>query len=170
MTGFAGAGRLQDGEWLMRACLYLNRELPAGAEPYTEMTHLNRVWATQSAEVERLLEIIDPEGDIDRSIFPVLAFFDPSENWPLDIILAAIAALCVWLFLPDWYGVAEYLAYLLIGGFVAIQYLRARRLRERARAEMIKLGLDPEARHPLTLRILVRYRKQPGHARAVTLH
>ncbi|WP_291845034.1 hypothetical protein [Maricaulis sp.] len=165
MSGYAGAGRLQDGEWLMRACLYLNRELPPGAEPYTEMTHLNRVWATQSAEFDRLLEIIDPEADIDRRIFPVLAFFDPSENWPLDIILAGFAALLVWLFLPDWYGVAEYVAYLAIAGFVAIQYLRARRLRERARAEMIRLGLDPDKRHPLTLRILARYRKRP-----VTLH
>ena len=71
----------------------------------------------------------------------------------------------VWLFLPDWYGVAEYVAYLAIAGFVAIQYLRARRLRERARAEMIRLGLDPDKRHPLTLRILARYRKRP-----VTLH
>lgn len=165
MSGYVGAGRLQDGEWLMRASMMLNKDLPHGAEPYTEMTQLNRVWATQSAEVEQLLGLIDPEGEIDRSIFPVLAFFDPSENWPLDIILAAMAALGVWLFLPDWYGVAEYLAYLLIGAFVAVQYLRARRLRERARAEMIKLGLDPDARHPLTLRILVRYRKKP-----VTLH
>lgn len=165
MSGYVGAGRLQDGEWLMRASMMLNKDLPHGAEPYTEMTQLNRVWATQSAEVEQLLGLIDPEGEIDRSIFPVLAFFDPSENWPLDIILAAMAALGVWLFLPDWYGVAEYLAYLLIGAFVAVQYLRARRLRGRARAEMIKLGLDPDARHPLTLRILVRYRKKP-----VTLH
>jgi len=165
MSGFAGAGRLQDGEWLMRACLRLNQDLPRGAETHTETTHLNQVWATQSAEFERLLEIVDPEGDIDRSIFPVLAFFDPSENWPLDIILAAIAALLVWVFLPDWYGVAEFVAYLAIAGFVAIQYLRARRLRDRARAEMIRLGLDPDKRHPLTLRILVRYRKPP-----VTVH
>ncbi|ABI65364.1 hypothetical protein [Maricaulis maris] len=165
MSGYVGAGRLQDGEWLMRACMLLNKDLPLGAEPYTEMSQLNRIWATQSAEVDRLLALIDPEGDIDQSIFPVLAFFDPSEGWPLDIILAAMAALGVWLFLPDWYGVAEYLAYLLIAAFVAIQYLRARRLRERARTEMIKLGLDPDARHPLTLRILVRYRKKP-----VTLH
>ncbi len=159
MSGFAGTGRLQDAEWVMRACLYLNRELPAGADPYSETTHLNRVWATQSAEFERLLAVIDPEGDIDPAIFPVLAFFDPSENWPLDIILAAIAGLLVWLFLPDWYGIAEYVAYLAIAGFVAIQYLRARRVRERARAEMIRLGLDPDRRHPLTLRILARYRK-----------
>jgi hypothetical protein len=165
MSGFVGSGRLQDGEWLMRACLLLNRELPGGAERYTELSHLNRIWATQSAEFERLLELIDPEGEIDPTIFPVLAFFDPSENWPLDIILAAIAALLVWVFLPDWYGVAEYVAYLAIAGFVAVQYLRARRLRERARAEMIRLGLDPEKRHPLTLRILVRYRKKP-----ITLH
>ncbi|MDF1769255.1 hypothetical protein [Maricaulis sp.] len=165
MSGYAGGGRLQDGEWLMRACLYLNRELPHGAEPYTEMTHLNRVWATQSAEFERLLELVDPEGDIDPRIIPVLAFFDPSENWPLDIILAAIAALGVWLFLPDWYGIAEYVAYLAIGCFVAVQYLRAQRLRQRARAEIIRLGLDPDRRHPLTLRILVRYRKRP-----VTIH
>ena len=84
MSGYVGGGRLQDGEWLMRACLYLNRELPPGAEPYTEMTHLNRVWATQSAEFDRLLEIIDPEGDIDPGIFPVLAFFDHQQGAGLD--------------------------------------------------------------------------------------
>jgi hypothetical protein len=165
MSGFAGRGRLQDGEWLMRACLELNRERPAHAEPIDEDTPLNRVYARQAAEFEALLKRIDPEGDIDRRIFPVLAYFTASEGWPVDIILAIVAALGVWLFLPDWYGVANYVAYLAIGGFVAIQYLRARRARERARAEMLRLGLDPTREHPLTLRILVRYRRSP-----VTLH
>ena len=81
------------------------------------------------------------------------------------MILAIVAALGIWLFLPDWYGVANYVAYLAVAGFVAIQYLRARRKRERARAEMIRLGLDPQKEHPLTLRILVKYRRPP-----VTLH
>ena len=48
---------------------------------------------------------------------------------------------------------------------IAGRYLRARRKRERARAEMIRLGLDPQKEHPLTLRILVKYRRPP-----VTLH
>lgn len=165
MSGFAGRGRLQDGEWLMRACLILNRDRPAHADPIDEDTPLNRVYARQAAEFEALLKRVDPEGDIDRRIFPVLAYFTASEGWPVDIILAIVAALGVWLFLPDWYGVANYVAYLAIGGFVAIQYLRARRARERARAEMLRLGLDPTREHPLTLRILVRYRRPP-----VTLH
>ncbi|WP_300543203.1 hypothetical protein [Maricaulis sp.] len=165
MSGFAGHGRLQDGEWLIRACMILNEDRPAHADPVTEDTRLNQVFARQSAEFEALLDRIDPEGDIDRSIFPVLAYFTASEGWPLDIILAAIAALGIWLFLPDWFGVAEYVAYLGVAGFVAIQYLRARRRRERARAEMLRLGLNPEQEHPLTLRILVRYRRQP-----VTIH
>ncbi|MEA1941947.1 MAG: hypothetical protein U9P68_06840 [Pseudomonadota bacterium] len=165
MSGFAGHGRLQDGEWLMRACLILNRDRPAHADPIDEDTPLNRVYARQAAEFEALLKRVDPEGDIDRRIFPVLAYFTASEGWPVDIILAIVAALGVWLFLPDWYGVANYVAYLAIGGFVAIQYLRARRARERARAEMLRLGLDPTREHPLTLRILVRYRRPP-----VTLH
>lgn len=165
MSGFAGHGRLQDGEWLMRACLILNRDRPAHADPIDEDTPLNRVYARQAAEFESLLKRVDPEGDIDRRIFPVLAYFTASEGWPVDIILAIVAALGVWLFLPDWYGVANYVAYLAIGGFVAIQYLRARRARERARAEMLRLGLDPTREHPLTLRILVRYRRPP-----VTLH
>jgi len=165
MSGFAGQGRLQDGEWLMRACLILNRDRPAHADPIDEDTPLNQVYARQAAEFETLLERVDPEGEIDRKIFPVLAYFTASEGWPVDIILAIVAALGVWLFLPDWYGVANYVAYLAIGGFVAIQYLRARRARERARAEMLRLGLDPTREHPLTLRILVRYRRPP-----VTLH
>lgn len=165
MSGYAGHGRLQDGEWLMRACLILNRDRPAHADPIDEDTPLNRVYARQAAEFETLLERVDPEGEIDRKIFPVLAYFTASEGWPVDIILAIVAALGVWLFLPDWYGVANYVAYLAIGGFVAIQYLRARRARERARAEMLRLGLDPTREHPLTLRILVRYRRPP-----VTLH
>ena len=165
MSGFAGHGRLQDGEWLMRACMILNRDRPAHADPIDEDTPLNRVYARQAAEFEALLKRVDPEGDIDRKIFPVLAYFTASEGWPVDIIIAIVAALGVWLFLPDWYGVANYVAYLAIGGFVAIQYLRARRARERARAEMLRLGLDPAREHPLTLRILVRYRRPP-----VTLH
>ena len=165
MSGFAGHGRLQDGEWLMRACMILNRDRPTQADPVDEDTPLNRVFARQAAEFEALLDRIDPEGDIDRKIFPVLAYFTASEGWPLDVILAIVAALGIWLFLPDWYGVANYVAYLAVAGFVAIQYLRARRKRERARAEMIRLGLDPQKEHPLTLRILVKYRRPP-----VTLH
>jgi len=165
MSGFYAHGRLQDAEWLMRACMILNRDRPAHADPVDEDTPLNQVYVRQSAEFEDLLARIDPEGDIDRGIFPVLAFFTASEGWPVDIIFAIVAALGVWLFLPDWYGVANYVAYLAIAGFVAIQYLRSRRRRERARAEMIRLRLDPEKEHPLTLRILVRYRRQP-----VTLH
>jgi len=165
MSGYAGHGRLQDGEWLMRACMILNRDRPAHADAIDEDTPLNRVYARQAAEFETLLERVDPEREIDRKIFPVLAYFTASEGWPVDIIIAIVAALGVWLFLPDWYGVANYVAYLAIGGFVAIQYLRARRARERARAEMLRLGLDPTREHPLTLRILVRYRRP-----AVTLH
>lgn len=165
MSGFVGQGRLQDAEWLMRACMILNRDRPGHADPVDEDTPLNKVYARQSAEFEALLERIDPEGDIDRKIFPVLAYFSASEGWPLDVIIAIVAALGIWLFLPDWYGVANYVAYLAVGGFVAIQYLRARRQRERARAEMIRLGLDAQKEHPLTLRILVKYRRPP-----VTLH
>lgn len=165
MSGYAGRGRLQDGEWLMRACMIMNRDQPAHAEPYHEDTELNRVYTRQSAEFEALLAQIDPEGDIDHDIFPVLAYFNASENWPLDILIAAAAALLVWLFLPDWYGVTEYLAYLAIAGYVAIQYLRARRLRERARAGALRLGLNPQAEHKLTLRQLVKYRRKP-----VTVH
>lgn len=169
MSGFRGYGRLQDAEWLMRACLILNRDRPSHADPITEDTPLNQVYARQSAEFEALLTQIDPEGEVDREIFPVLGFFTASESWPVDIIFSIVAALGVWLFLPNWYGVAYLVAYVAIGGFVAIQYLRARRKKERARAEMIRLGLDPAKDHPLTLRILVKFRRMdvpPG----VTIH
>ena len=169
MSGFVGHGRLQDAEWLMRACLILNRDRPTHADPVTEDTPLNQVYARQSAEFEALLDQIDPEGEVDRRIFPVLAFFTASEGWPVDIIFSIVAALCVWLFLPNWYGLAQFTAYVAIGGFVAIQYLRARRRQERARAEMIRLGLDPTREHPLTLRILVKYRRRDVPA-GVTIH
>ena len=78
MAGYAGRGRLQDGEWLMRACALMNRELPPGAPEYTPETELNRSYARQQAEFEALLERIDPEGDIDRAIFPMLAYFNAS--------------------------------------------------------------------------------------------
>ncbi len=159
MSGFVGHGRLQDAEWLMRACLILNRDRSAHADPITEDTPLNQVYARQSAEFDSLLELIDPEGEVDRRIFPVLAFFTASESWPVDIIFAIVAALGVWLFLPNWYGVTQLVAYVAIGGYVAIQYLQSRRRQERARAEMIRLGLDPTREHPLSLRILVKYRR-----------
>lgn len=165
MSGFVGHGRLQDAEWLMRACMILNEDRPAHADPIDEDTALNHVYARQSAEFEALLDRIDPEGDIDRARFPDLAFFAASEGWPADMILAIVAALLIWLFLPDWYGVARYVAYLAVGSFVAIRYLQARRRRERARAAAIRLGLDPEREHRLTLRMLVKYRRKP-----VTLH
>jgi len=161
MSGFVGRGRLQDAEWLMRACMILNRDRPANADPIDEGTPLNRVFLTQSAEFESLLEQIDPEGDIDRQIFPTLAFMTASEGWPVDVIIAIVAAILTWLFLPDWYGFGHFVAYVLIGSFVAIQYLRARRRHERARAMMIRRGLDPTRQHALTLRLLVRYRDIP---------
>lgn len=165
MSGYVGFGRLQDGEWVMRAAMRLNEDRPAHADPIDETTPLNRVYARQTAEFEALLERIDPEGDIDRDIFPVLAYFTQSEGWPVDIIFSILAVLGIWLFLPNWIGIAHYVGYLAVGGFIAIQYLRARRQREKGRAEMLRLGLDPEKEHPLTLRILVRYRKRP-----VTVH
>ena len=82
MSGYYAHGRLQDAEWLMRACMILNRDRPAHADPVDEDTPLNQVYARQSAEFEDLLAQIDPEGDIDRGIFPVLAFFTASEGWP----------------------------------------------------------------------------------------
>ncbi|MHA6286960.1 hypothetical protein [Maricaulis sp. CAU 1757] len=166
MSGFVGRGRLQEAEWLMRAVMVLNRDLPPHATPYDEDTELNRVYTRQAAEFEALLAKVDPEGEIDRELFPVLAYFNASESWPLDIILGAVAALLVWQFLPDWYGVAEYLAYLMIFAWIAIQYLRARRRGQVARTSARRLGLDPDAEHRLTLRQLVRYRRPPAH----TLH
>jgi hypothetical protein len=160
MSGFVGQGRLQDGEWLMRACMLMNRDLPAGAPEYTAETELNRVYTQQVAEFDELLSKIDPEHEINHDIFPVLAHFSSSEGWPLDIILAAFAWLCVWLFMPNYYGIFEYVAYMAISAFVAIQYLRSRRVRERAKYEMRMMGLDPSAHHPLTLRMLVKYRKE----------
>ena len=162
MAGYVGHGRLQDDEWLMRACAVMNRDLPPHAPEYTPETELNRSYTTQSAEFETLLAKIDPEGDIDRSIFPMLAFFTASEGWPVDIIFAALAAFLVWIFMPNWYGIMEYAAYTVIAGFVAIQYLRARRVRERATREMQRLGLPPGEENALTLRMLVRYRVMPA--------
>ena len=165
MSGFVGKGRLQDAEWLMRAVMVLNRDKPPHAEPYSEDTELNRVYTRQSAEFEALLAKIDPEGEIDRDIFPVLAFFNASENWPLDVILGVVAAIGVWLFMPDFYGVGEYLGYLAIFAYVAVQFLRARRRAEKARAAALRLGLNPDVDHQLTLRQLVKFRKP-----AVTIH
>jgi hypothetical protein len=159
MSGFAGQGRLQDAEWLMRACMIMNRDLPPGAPQYDEETELNRVYTQQAAGFEELLSRIDPEGEIDPGMFPVLAHFAASESWPIDIIIAAFAALCVFLFLPNFYGVGVYVAYLLISAYVAIQFLRTRRVRERAAFEMRRMKLNPSVRHPLTLRMLVRYRR-----------
>ncbi|WP_339749541.1 hypothetical protein [uncultured Maricaulis sp.] len=165
MAGYVGHGRLQDDEWLMRACALMNRDLPSHAPEYTPETELNRSYTTQSAEFETLLAKIDPEGDIDRSIFPTLAFFTASEGWPLDIIFAAIAAFLVWIFMPNWYGIMEYAAYGVIAGFVMVQYLRARRVRERATRDMPLLGLHSGEVNSLTLRMLVKYRTMP-----VTVH
>lgn len=165
MSGFVGHGRLQDAEWLMRACMIMNADLPPGVPEYTPETLLNRAYTQQSAEFESLLERIDPEGDIDPEIFPVLAYFSQSEGWPFDIIIAGFAALGIWLFLPNYAGVAKFTAYVLVGAFLAIQYLRSRRIRERAQTEMRRLGLDPNQDYPLTLRMLVKYRRKP-----VTIH
>lgn len=106
-----------------------------------------------------------PEGEIDRELFPTLAYFSASENWPFDVILAAGAALLVWLFLPDWYGVARYCAYLGIIAYVAVQFLRARRAQARARRSMQRLGLKPGRSYKLTLRELVKHRRP-----AATIH
>jgi len=165
MGGYVGHGRLQDAEWLMRACMIMNRDLPPGVPEYTAESELNKVYTQQVAEFDELLTRIDPDQEIDRKIFPVLAHFSASEGWPLDIIVAALAILLIWLFMPNYYGILKYVTYLGVAGFVAVQYLRTRRIRERAAFEMKRLGLDPAERHPLTLRMLVKYRKIP-----VTLH
>lgn len=158
MSGFVGHGRLQDGEWLMRACMIMNRDLPPGAPPFTEETVLNTAYTQEAVEFEDLLEKIDPEREIDRSIFPILAHFNAAEGWPLDLILAGFAAIGVWIFMPNYAGVGKFVGYLLVASYVAIQYLRTRRVRQRAAFEMQRLGLNPSERHPLTLRMLVRYR------------
>jgi hypothetical protein len=160
MSGFAGEGRLQDAEWILRACMIMNRELPEGAPEYSETTELNAVYTSQAAGFEELLEKIDPESEINPHIFPILNHFSSSENWPLDIILASIAALFVWLFMDNYYGIFKYVAYMTLASYVVIQYLRPRRDRQRAEREMVLMGLDPHEPHPLTLRMLVRYRKR----------
>ena len=149
----------------MRACMIMNRDLPAHAPEYTAETELNRSYTQQSAEFEALLDKIDPEGDIDRDLFPSIAYFTQSEGWPLDIIFAGIAGLLVWLFMPNWYGIGKFVGFVVVGAYAAIQYLRSRRVRENALMEMQRRGLNPEAYHALTLRTLVKYRKPP-----VTLH
>lgn len=150
---------MQDAEWLMRACMIMNADLPSGAPPYTEETQLNQAYTQQSAEFEALLDKIDPEGEIDRDIFPVLAFFTQSEGWPLDIILAGFAVVGIWLFMPNWAGVGHFVSITLVGVYIAVQYLRSRRIRERAQRHMRRLGLNPNEDYPLTLRMLVRYRR-----------
>ncbi|MDG1416922.1 MAG: hypothetical protein P8J78_06215 [Maricaulis sp.] len=165
MSGFRGQGRLQDAEWLMRACMIMNRDLPPNAPDYTEESPLNQVYTQQASEFEELLAKIDPEGEIDRTIFPILAHFTAPEGWPLDIIVAAFAFVGISLWMPNFYGIMKYVAFLLIIMAVAIQHLRTRRNRNRAKSEMRKLGLDPFETHPLTLRMLVRYRKA-----SLTLH
>ena len=59
----------------------------------------------------------------------------------------------------------EYVTYVAIGGYLVVQFLRARSKRERAEQQMRRMGLNPRERHPLTLRQLVKYRQ-----RKVTLH
>lgn len=165
MSGFVGHGRLQDAEWLMRACIVLNQDIPPHAPDVTPETVLNKTYTQQAAEFESLLERIDPERDIDRRLFPVVAYFNAAESLPLDIILAAIAALIVWVFMPNYYSIMEYVTYVAIGGYLVVQFLRARSKRERAEQQMRRMGLNPRERHPLTLRQLVKYRQ-----RKVTLH
>ena len=165
MSGFVGHGRLQDAEWLMRACIVLNQDSPPHAPDVTPETVLNKTYTQQAAEFESLLERIDPERDIDRRLFPAVAYFNAAESLPLDIILAAIAALIVWVFMPNYYSIMEYVTYVAIGGYLVVQFLRARSKRERAEQQMRRMGLNPRERHPLTLRQLVKYRQ-----RKVTLH
>lgn len=156
---------MQDAEWLMRACMIMNRDLPVDAPEYTEESALNQVYTQQSSEFEELLSRIDPEGEIDRTIFPILAHFTAPEGWPLDIILAAFAFVGISLWMPNFYGIMKYVAYLIVVSFIAIQHLRTRQTRERAKNEMKTMGLDPFETHPLTLRMLVRYRRS-----SMTLH
>lgn len=165
MSGYFGHGRLQDAEWLMRACMLLNRDIPPHAPDITPETVLNKSYTQQAAEFESLLERIDPEGDIDRTLFPAVAYFNAAESLPLDIILAAIAALLIWMFMPNYYSIMEYVAYMAVAAYLAIQFLRARSARERAARQMRRMGLNPQERHPLTLRQLVKYRQ-----RHVTIH
>lgn len=173
MSGFFGTGRLQEEEWLMRAVMVVTRELPPQAPQFTPDTPINTVFTQQSAEFESLLAKLDPEGDIDPERFPFIAFFEPSERWPVDIILGAIAALIVFLFLPNWFGIGKYVAYLGIAAYVSVQFLRARRRQQRQQARMRQLGLTPGERYELTLRKLVKFRRQPlaqGAPDNVTIH
>lgn len=170
MSGYFAAGRLQDAEWLMRGCVIINDDLPAHAPEFTPDTPINKAYTQQAAEFEVLLAKLDPEGDIDPAKLPSVAFFNPAERWPIDIILGAGLALLVFLFLPNWYGVGEFVAYVLILAYVAVQYLSARQKREREEKYMRRLGMMPGQIYPLTLRQLVKFRRPPGAPDNVTLH
>ena len=159
MSGYAGYGRLQDGEWLMRACMILNEDLPPHAREITPDTVINKVYTVEAAEFEEMVGRIDPEGELDLTAFPAVAYFNLDEGWPVDIIIALLLALGVWLFLPDWYGVAEFVAYVLILAYVAVSYLRTRRRRQLQEARMQQLGLKRGQTHPFTLRDLIAYRR-----------
>ena len=173
MGGFYGEGRLQDEEWLMRAGMIINRERPSHVPEISADTAINTAFTQQSAEFEALMSKLDPEGDIDLERFPMLAFFDLSERWPLDIILGAILALLIFLLMPNWYGFGEYTAYLLVVTYVVVQVARAMRRRQRQEVRMRKMGLTPGQRYELSLRKLVKFRKAPapqGAPENVTIH
>lgn len=173
MSGYYAQGRLQDAEWMMRACMIINRETPAHAPEFTPETPINKAYTQQAAEFESLIRKIDPEGDIDLAEFPVVAFFDPAERWPLDLIIGAGLVLVIYLFLPNWFGVGQFIAYIAVFAYVAISFLLARRKRSRQLMRMRSLGLAPGQRYPLPLRQLVKFRRRPLAKRApenVTLH
>ena len=150
---------------MMRACMILNQGLPPYAPEITPETELNKAYTQQAGEFEGLLDQIDPEGDIDRRLFPMVAYFNAAESLPLDIIVAAIAGLLVWMFMPNYYSIMEYVAYMALAAFLAIQFLRARSRKARAEQQMRRMGLKLDQRHPLTLRQLAKYRR-----RSVTVH
>lgn len=165
MSGYFARGRLQDEEWLMRACAELNRDWPSHAAPINADTVLNAVYTQQQAEFEDLLKKVDPEGDIDPTVFPAIAYFNAGEGWPMDLIVACFATILIWLFVPDYLGVTRLGVTSLLALYVVIQVVRSRRRADEARFRMRNLGLETTTKHPLTLRHLVRFRRKP-----VTVH
>ncbi|WP_300529363.1 hypothetical protein [Maricaulis sp.] len=165
MSGYFARGRLQDEEWLMRACEVLNRDWPSYMAPITADTVLNAVYTQQQAEFEELLKQVDPEEDIDPTVFPAIAYFNAGDGWPMDLIFSGLAAVLVWLFVPDYLGITRLALTSILALYVVMQVVKSRRTAEEARFRMRNLGLETTTKHPLTLRHLVRFRRKP-----VTVH
>ncbi|MFS2318081.1 hypothetical protein RMQ97_09095 [Maricaulis sp. D1M11] len=150
--------RLDTEAWVSRACDIMNADLPQGATRINGDTPINQTYVRQVADLESLLERIDPEASVDKDFFPALAHMKPSEGWPLDFILGGGAAFAVAVFVPNWLGLTHLFLWAVIAAAIFVHYSIVQQRKARAKHYIRKLGLDPTKEYVLTLRMLAQYR------------